>query len=177
MTNSSRERRMSIYFNGTEQEFLKCNKTILVDYKSQIEATFEKLTAKIRSVKFDHDITLNLANDRILEQSPGLEIPPEKWDNGLIARRTSNLLSSGIYEHLRGIPRSSSKRYFVKKTLRSRKPRPLNLNSNIVTLFAIYSVCIGIAIVCIVTEYFISPKDYTTLIYEIVFSPMPLKQK
>jgi len=111
------------------------------------------------------NVTLSLASDKLLGQEWGLEISPHHRIWRLLVQRTGSLLSSGIYHKLEEMKKWSVKTFNNKKVEQSTEPTPLNLSTNILTIFAIYLVGLGIAVLFIIIEilYF----------YSYSFSPEP----
>jgi len=146
------ERDLSIALNGTEYEFMKCNKTILVDTTMELKRTFANLSRIVHSNK-GANYRLYMGNERILKQYSAIAFSGKKWDNGLLNGRFGRLLSSGIYHKFKEMESESIMRYYYLKDSKSYQPNPLNLNTNIVTLFVIYGACIMISILRLVMEF------------------------
>jgi len=155
LMNSWFERDFSILVNGTEYEFLKCNKTILVDTGPELTRTLVDLNDLIHSKGSEYNLRLNMGTDGILKKSWGIYISEKKWDNGLLARRMSRLLSSGIYNQLKDFESNTWLKYLALKYGKSLEPSCLNLNTNILTLFAIYGTGIGMAVIWLIIEHLI----------------------
>jgi len=152
------ERGMSIVLNGTEYEFLKCNKTILVDTSQELEAAFVKIKKLVQTNPLGANLALHIGQDRILKKRWLIDIPASRWDNGLLARRMSGLLSSGIYNQFKQMKRVGVVRYHgrIRQEKISKQPIPLNLDTNILTLFVIYGICIQLSILWLGWECFSS---------------------
>jgi len=145
----------SILINGTDYEFLKCNKTILVDTAEVLEKKFIEMNELINSAQYSRNMTLHLANDNQFKEEWGLQMyPHQRFIMKLLLRKTSSFLSSGIYNQFAEMKKVSVKRFQgqTKERLANPDPSPLNLNTNILTVFAIYFACIGIPVVCINIE-------------------------
>jgi len=99
-------------------------------------------------------LTLYLAQDEQVQFELGIQMFPfHHYLMGLLRRRTASVLSSGIYHQLRKLEHLSVRRYHGLKSARETNPSPLNLNSNILTLFIIYFACIVIAVFSLNLEY------------------------
>jgi len=134
------ERDLSLLFNGTDSEFLKCNKTILVDRSQELKITFAKLSHVVESDKSRSNVRLNKGNDGILTQIWGIYVSRQKWDNGLLAKRMSHLIASGIPNEFKEMEIFGLVKLQGLKEVKTRQPSRLNLNTNILTLFAVYAV-------------------------------------
>jgi len=150
------EREVSSLINGTEYEFLKCNKTILVDTEQELAIRFAKLKTLVQLDTFGRsnntNVTLSTGKESLLTVAFTISVGGFKWDKGLLAQRMSMVLSSGIYDQLKNMERTVMQRYYGRLESRSNEPSALNLNSNILTLFAVYSSCILLAVVWFTIE-------------------------
>jgi len=163
MMDTWKEREVTLFVNGTEYEFLKCNKTILVDTKEELNNKYVQLIqrAKLSSFGRDNkDVALNIGKDTIVTASVGIPVSDTKWDRGIIPNRMSRILSSGIYHQLKKMERSVVFRLNARLDANSCQPSSLNLNSNILTLFAIYCCFLGFSLLWLTIEwlYSVYPK-------------------
>jgi len=151
---SWRERVHSILVNGTEAEFMKCNKTILVDSNEALQETFIRLSADVlKSEELRTSLTLNIGKDRLFPQQFVFEVPVRRWDGGLLTRRMSSLLSSGIYYQFHKMTQLSLESVFHRREANSQDPIPLNFHTNILSFFIIYLICVLASTFCLVMEY------------------------
>jgi len=159
------ERDLSILYNGTEPEFMKCNKSILVDNSQELKIVFAKLSEFVQSNNKagTTNVRLNFAKEGILTQSWGIYLTNQKCDNGLLAKRMGYLMSSGIPNQFRKMEEVGLVKWLGKKELKSRLPHPLNLNTNILTLFAVYALGISLSIIWLSIEYVVIPISYEQL--------------
>jgi hypothetical protein len=96
-----------------------------------------------KSKRFPSNIIFNLGNDKLFDTQSIIVIEPLRWDNGLIIRRMNSLITSGIYHQFKKMEGLRFKNYHERKDAINTEPSALNLNSNILTMFAIFAVCIG----------------------------------
>jgi len=147
------DRNLSILFNGTEYELMKCNKTILVDRSQELKTTFAQLSQEIESDTSRSDVRLSKGTEGILKQSWGIYVSKKKWDNGLLAGRMSHLIGSGIPNQFKEMERAGLVKYLGIQDVKSRLPSALNLNTNILTLFAVYAAGISLSLIWLSIEY------------------------
>jgi len=148
------ERDLSILFNGTDYEFLKCNKTLLVDNNHDLLTRFMKLNEIIYSKKLESYLRIGMGTEGILKQNWGIYVTHWKWDNGLLAMRMSHLIGSGIPNQFKEMERIGLVKSLGLQDVKSRVPSPLNLNTNILTLFVIFTLGISVSICWLSIECF-----------------------
>jgi len=122
------------------------------------------------------NVTLNIGRNPILTAPLGIRLIGTKWDRGIMHNRMSSMLSSGIYHQLKKMERSVVFRLNARFEANSYRPSPLNLNSNILTLFALYCCLLLISLLWLKFEWFCSsyPKlRYCGIRLFLVFSQVP----
>jgi len=143
------ERGKSILEHGIEYEFLKCNKTIWVDSSDELRGIYFRLSGQVQS---NITVSLTRPKDGILSQPWFIENPGQLWDNGLLVRRLKALSSSGILNKMKEMELWNMLSYHVSRNARSKQPRPMNMDSNILTLFVIYLIGIAMTVMLFITE-------------------------
>ena len=147
----SEDRTLSIIENGTDAEFLKCNKTIFVDNVDTLKVLHGKLQFRI-----DPSLhTLYMVEDEIGESCNVWHMDSIQWANDLLSIRMNSIFSSGIYgrwndfKRLKSITSSenANKRLDISKA-----PQKLGLSSNIISVFVIYLFLVALIPVVFIWE-------------------------
>jgi len=157
------DREVSISVNGSEYEFLKCNKTILVDSVQELEVLLSDLETQQRRSDEGAELILNIGKEQILGEELFLKLFGARWDIGILARRMKSLMSSGIFNQFKEMERVSTVRARGRKYAKSNEPSEMNLNTNILSLFAIYCVCLLASLLCLIVEGSINCIRFTTV--------------
>jgi hypothetical protein len=141
------ERQKIIILNGTQAEFLKCNRTLFMD-------TLENL--RERTYEFNSNLpssahSLYIGKEFIGEERRIWYTPDLQWDKGLLSTRMSSILHSGIYKRWRDLRDFKYTEYYKKVAGFKSPPAPLGLSSNISSLFllliALLFLCLTIFLV------------------------------
>jgi len=111
--------------------------------------------AQSKQAVFAMHFNFYIGKDEILPTHWATKMQSVEWTRGLLFSRMSAIFSSGIYHQFRKMERLGVINYMGWKDIKSKDPSPLHLNSNILTLFAIYFICIAICLGCMIIELFI----------------------
>jgi hypothetical protein len=141
------ERQRIIILNGTQAEFLKCNRTLFVDTLENLRERVCEFNPHLPSSA--HSLYIGkefIGEERRIWYSPDLQ-----WDKGLLSTRMSSILHSGIYKKWRDLRDFKYTQYYQRVEGFKSPPAPLGLGSNISSLFllfvALLSLCLTIFLV------------------------------
>ena len=146
-----KERVFNLVANGTAAEFLKCNKTILVDTAYNLMPLYLKWKSETNAQKY----SIYMVNDEIGENRVGLHMESSQWDVGVMTGRMSSMFSSGIYsrwQDLRRLKYLTANENLEKRRDLSNHPKKLALSTNILTIFVIYFALFPITLVIFICE-------------------------